>query len=356
MRKANGSRALNAQLATVNSRLERLSITDELTGLFNRRHAILRLDEQWSIAERYGKPLTIAMIDIDHFKKINDEFGHDTGDTILRQVAKILREQTRVNDPVCRIGGEEFLIILGMQTGAEARICAERCRAAVEGHEFDAGGKKLKITISAGIASRLPGMGQVSDLLKAGDLQLYAAKHAGRNLVKIAAEAEAAASLSTASSQVAAAQSSPPAVSSPAAAVPTQTPVPTSAPAPSPAPVSSPAAVSSPIDFQAILKRCGGDAKFAAALVKRFRSQAVNDVKRMEQLLLSGDANGLALAAHSMKSMTAYVSADTASNIAKQIEMLARNGQFSETGSLINRLSEAIVAAESWFDQNPIAA
>src|SRR5581483_10503324 len=84
LRKAAGSQVLNAQLATLNSRLERLATTDELTGLFNRRHAIRRLEEQWELFDRYGRPLTVAMLDIDHFKKINDECGHAAGDAVLR--------------------------------------------------------------------------------------------------------------------------------------------------------------------------------------------------------------------------------------------------------------------------------
>ena len=87
VRKATGSQALNAQLTHLNSRLEQLAITDELTGLFNRRHAMSRLEEQWALVERYGRPLSIAMIDIDHFKKINDIYGHHAGDAILRRVA-----------------------------------------------------------------------------------------------------------------------------------------------------------------------------------------------------------------------------------------------------------------------------
>jgi diguanylate cyclase (GGDEF)-like protein len=332
MRKANGSKALNAQLATVNSRLERLSITDELTGLFNRRHAMLRLEEQWSIAERYGKPLTIAMIDIDHFKEVNDTYGHDGGDAILRQVTKILREQTRGNDPVCRVGGEEFLIILAMQTCAEAQFCAERCRAAVERHAFEVGGTKLKVTISVGIATRLPKMGQVTDLLKAADQQLYAAKDAGRNVVRIASDR-----------QTVEVQEQPDNRTSPVALVPNVD---------APAPVDS-----SSIDFQVILKRCGGDLKFATALVARFRAQAGNDVEKIEGLLLAGDADGLARAAHSMKSAAAYVSADRAADVARKIEALVRGGaNLSEVQSLVRQLRKEILKAESWFAQNAIAA
>jgi PleD family two-component response regulator len=118
--KAAGSQAVNAQLATMNSRLERLSITDELTGLFNRRHAMYRLEEQWALAARYGRPLCVAMFDIDHFKKVNDTYGHDVGDQVLREVVGVLREHTRGTDAICRIGGEEFLVIFPLHTLEEA--------------------------------------------------------------------------------------------------------------------------------------------------------------------------------------------------------------------------------------------
>ena len=154
VRKAAGSQALNAQLATINSRLERLSVTDELTGLFNRRMAMVRLQEQWSLSERYGKPLTVAMIDIDHFKKINDTHGHDAGDLILRQTASILREQTRGTDVVCRVGGEEFLIIFPAQTIQEAAIAAERFRRKMESAVFTVARINLAVTVSIGLAMR----------------------------------------------------------------------------------------------------------------------------------------------------------------------------------------------------------
>jgi len=116
-------------------------------------------------------------------------------------------------------------------------------------------------------------------------------------------------------------------------------------------------AASSSLNFQAILKRCGGDAKFANALIARFRSQAASDVSKMEQLLLAGDADGLARAAHSMKSAAAYVSADAASDAARQIEATVRGGApLSQAEPLVLRLREEILKAESWFAQTAIAA
>ena len=89
LRKENdGSQQINAKLAVLNNRLEKLAITDDLTGLFNRRHAMVRLEEQWALASRYGNPLTVAMFDLDHFKTINDNFGHDAGDEVLRNLPR----------------------------------------------------------------------------------------------------------------------------------------------------------------------------------------------------------------------------------------------------------------------------
>jgi two-component system cell cycle response regulator len=262
-RKAIASRALNAQLATVNSRLERLAITDELTGLFNRRQAMFHLNEQWALAERYGRPLTVAMIDIDHFKQVNDTYGHDVGDAVLRRVAIILREQTRGTDALCRIGGEEFLIIFPAQTLEEARICAQRCRAAMEAQVLTVNGVDVTATISIGLASRTPAMHQFPDLLKAADEALYVAKSSGRNLVRD--------------------------TQSPAAH----------------GPVASHFAPKAPVDparphldLSAVLERCGGDANFAAAVTAKSRAQADAEVARIESALIMGDADGLRRAAH----------------------------------------------------------
>ncbi len=165
----------------MNRKLEKLAITDDLTGLFNRRQAMLRLEEQWSMSDRYRRPLAVAMVDIDHFKKINDTFGHDAGDIILRGIAASLKECVRTTDAVARIGGEEFLLILPYQTTEEAIVCAERCRRAVAAARFQFGGCDASVTISLGLASRRADMPQCADLLKEADQALYAAKEAGRN-------------------------------------------------------------------------------------------------------------------------------------------------------------------------------
>ncbi len=294
VRKATGSQALNAQLATLNSRLERLSVTDELTGLYNRRHAMRRLQEQWALAGRLGRPLSVAMIDVDYFKKINDTHGHDSGDAFLRQLSVILRDQTRATDTVCRVGGEEFLIIFPAQTMEEVGVCAERCRAAVEAHTFSTGSTALRATISIGVAARMRGMADISDLLKVADRVLYQAKNAGRNAVHFDEYKE----------QPAMADSQP---------APKEKSV-QAQPAPTPAPV----------NMDAMLKRCGGDAKFAAALMDRFQAQAGAEVAKIEKALAESDAATMQRLAHSLKSMAAYLSAETASVLAREIEELGR--------------------------------
>jgi len=182
-RQHRGSRELNEQLTSFNRRLEKLAITDDLTGLYNRRQAMHRLEEHWALCERYQRPVATISLDIDHFKQINDVYGHAGGDLVLCEIADILRACVRSTDTVCRIGGEEFLIVLPYQTQQEAEICAHRCRQAVAERQFKFGEQIIRATISAGVASRRKEMGQSAELLVDGDEALYAAKRSGRNAV-----------------------------------------------------------------------------------------------------------------------------------------------------------------------------
>jgi diguanylate cyclase (GGDEF)-like protein len=186
-RKNIGSQRLNAQLTNLNQRLEKLAITDDLTGLYNRREAMHRLEEHWAMCERYQRPVAAVMLDLDHFKRINDVHGHPAGDMVLKQLAEILGSCVRASDVVCRVGGEEFLVILPCQSQLEAQTCAERCRQAVAAHQFDIGESKIRATISAGVAMRQTRMTQCPELLEAADQALYAAKRSGRNAVCCAA-------------------------------------------------------------------------------------------------------------------------------------------------------------------------
>jgi putative two-component system response regulator len=181
-----GSTQLNEQLTNLNHRLEKLAITDDLTGLYNRRQAMHRLEEHWSMCDRHHRPMSVISIDVDHFKQINDLRGHNMGDLVLRGVAELLRQCVRSTDTVCRIGGEEFLVVLPCQTMQEAEVCAERCRAAIEQKKFSPDEQTVHATISAGIACRRADMHSCSDLLRDADEALYAAKRAGRNTVRCA--------------------------------------------------------------------------------------------------------------------------------------------------------------------------
>ena len=158
--------------------------TDALTGLPNRRHALQRLEGMVAEAERESRGLSAIMFDIDFFKRINDSFGHQTGDEVLRRVAWLAQKQTRAHDLVGRLGGEEFAWLMPGVTQREAGALAERLRKAVE--EGSSRGGLPPVTISMGCAQWQPGdSGEV--LLAKADAALYAAKEGGRNRVRKAA-------------------------------------------------------------------------------------------------------------------------------------------------------------------------
>ncbi len=162
-------------------RMKQLAYLDGLTGIFNRRFFELRMAEELERARRFGAGMAVIMVDIDHFKRLNDEFGHLIGDEVLRQVSSIFHQQLRKIDVVCRYGGEEFAILLSQTNPVHALTVAEKLRAMVEEWQFP--GVPRPVTISAGAAS-YPDNGTTRDeLVKAADAGLYAAKQAGRNQV-----------------------------------------------------------------------------------------------------------------------------------------------------------------------------
>jgi diguanylate cyclase (GGDEF)-like protein len=164
--------------------LERQTREDALTGLSNRRHLDAQLSVEWERALRFGRAMTVAMVDIDHFKDVNDRFSHAVGDQVLRTVARILRENTRGVDVVARYGGEEFcLILVETRSDEGARLC-DRLRALIAGHDWSAVRPGLAVTVSIGVAGLHEGADAPDTLLAAADLRLYAAKHAGRNRVR----------------------------------------------------------------------------------------------------------------------------------------------------------------------------
>lgn len=171
----------HTKLAEANEQLNRLATTDELTGLLNRREAMSRLAGFWSASVRRQSPLACISLDIDHFKDFNDMYGHAIGDTVLRAVAEALRSAVRSAEPVCRIGGEEFLILCPDATEAQAAMSAERLRETVEQLIVRVDKLQLVVTVSLGVAERRRTMTVPDELLRIADDALYAAKNAGRN-------------------------------------------------------------------------------------------------------------------------------------------------------------------------------
>jgi diguanylate cyclase (GGDEF)-like protein len=169
-------------------KLRSAALTDPLTGLPNRRYAMKRLAQAWESASRTSNPVSVIMMDIDHFKKVNDNFGHDAGDAVLKGAAGVLRESAREEEDVCRIGGEEFVVICPNTTGEQAGAAAERLRAAIESTPITWQGSVHNVTMSLGVACRTAQMADDEAMLKAADEAVYVAKNAGRNRVVVAAE------------------------------------------------------------------------------------------------------------------------------------------------------------------------
>lgn len=165
-----------------------LSMIDQLTGLYNRRFMSEQLQRQMRRAHSAKQPLSVVALDIDHFKQVNDRFGHAAGDRILQELANRLRVNIRPSDVPCRPGGEEFIVIMPATDPAQASRGAERLRRAVGGEPFFASEEEpeLTITISVGVATRLDTEMASEDLLRRADEALYRAKAAGRNCVEVA--------------------------------------------------------------------------------------------------------------------------------------------------------------------------
>lgn len=172
-----------AELAISNRRLQEAALTDPLTGLPNRRHALEAMQVEWASSIRHSRSLAVMIVDLDELKAINDTHGHDVGDIALRQVSEVLRRALRAQDILCRMGGDEFLVICPDTDLAAVVVVAQRLRAAVEAFEPDTGGPQLRMTVSVGVAIREPGMQGFNSLVKLADQGAYAAKETGRNRV-----------------------------------------------------------------------------------------------------------------------------------------------------------------------------
>jgi diguanylate cyclase (GGDEF)-like protein len=188
--------AMQAAEAILRARLfeetERLATTDGLTGLLNHRAFQARLDDHVRAAVRYSKKLSFLITDVDHFKKVNDTYGHPAGDEVLRGVARILAREARSTDLVARYGGEEFAIVMPETDAAGALVIAERIREKVAGAIFSSGAGTLRATISVGVAT-IPDDAQTkARLVELADAALYRAKRGGRNRSVAAGHREAA--------------------------------------------------------------------------------------------------------------------------------------------------------------------
>jgi diguanylate cyclase (GGDEF)-like protein/hemerythrin-like metal-binding protein len=170
-------------LSEANQRLEDLAMTDVLTGLPNRRQAMSRIEREWLTSEAGDAPLSCLMVDADAFKAINDAYGHDAGDTVLRALARALVHAVRTDDVVCRLGGDEFLVVCPRTPLEGAMQVAESLRREVSALRVPAGEGTWRGSVSVGVASRDSAMTTAEELIRAADQGVYLAKERGRNRV-----------------------------------------------------------------------------------------------------------------------------------------------------------------------------
>ncbi len=179
---------LQQRLMELNHRLAQLANYDALTGVANRRHFLDRFRLEVERARRYHRPLGVLLLDIDHFKRINDNHGHQAGDEVLRWLGKLLRENFRKVDLIGRLGGEEFMVLLPETSPEGLAKAAERFRARVAADPLFFQGEEIPFTISIGGLSRVPGEEETaSTLYSEADALLYEAKRAGRNCIRLPA-------------------------------------------------------------------------------------------------------------------------------------------------------------------------
>lgn len=158
---------------------------DGLTRIFNKKYLLDTLKKEFAYCLRHRIPLSLAMVDVDHFKKINDTYGHQAGDYVLARIAQRISETIRAEDLFARYGGEEFALLLRETVEEQAYVAADRCRRIVDLTDFNFGGTPIKVTISAGVATLLDSdFSRPEDLIAAADRYLYGAKNSGRNRVE----------------------------------------------------------------------------------------------------------------------------------------------------------------------------
>jgi diguanylate cyclase (GGDEF)-like protein len=160
-----------------------MTITDGLTNLFNRKQLDAALDDELARSQRHGRPLSVLMLDIDHFKRVNDTYGHLAGDSVLRGLAALLQKRVRPTDKLGRYGGEEFCAILPETSHASATKIANELRELIAGYVFVADQQQIKATVSIGVGTLQTGVETATALYKSADAKLYEAKRTGRNKV-----------------------------------------------------------------------------------------------------------------------------------------------------------------------------
>jgi len=173
-------------LSVANQKLEELASTDALTGLPNRRHAMRRITELWNEAKGAGTTLACMMIDADEFKHINDTYGHDAGDVVIRELARNIQHAIRSDDVACRLGGDEFLVICPNTSLDGVQRIAEIMREKISLLRVPAGGGEWAGSVSIGVAASSEQMSGPDGVIKAADKAVYAAKAAGKNCVRTA--------------------------------------------------------------------------------------------------------------------------------------------------------------------------
>jgi len=161
----------------------RLTIVDGLTEIYNKRAFLENLEREFNRAQRYNRPLAMIIFDIDHFKNVNDTYGHLTGDYVLKHMSKIIKQSVRTEEFLARYGGEEFTIIMPESTRIAALNLGEKIRSLVESSTFHFEGKIIPITISVGVSSLTPSIFTPMELISLADKKLYQAKRTGRNRV-----------------------------------------------------------------------------------------------------------------------------------------------------------------------------
>ncbi len=176
----------SSELAVANRQLGMMANTDILTGLPNRRYALNRLEQEWDAAQRYNRPISVLMLDLDHFKSVNDTLGHDAGDVVLAHAAMLIKSACRASDIACRLGGEEFLVIATNTEGATALLLAERIRATIQAHQPKDLALAKPITISIGVAGSVGNKPGWKELIKLADAALYQVKADSRNAAHLA--------------------------------------------------------------------------------------------------------------------------------------------------------------------------